>query len=192
MNRNKRRVAALLLALILAGSLAPPALAAQSGEIHLRTARDLAAFSQNCRLDSWSAGKTVYLDADIDLVGTEFQPIPSFSGTFYGQGHTVSGFSLFGSGGDRGFFRYVQSCAVIQDLTVSGSVTPSDRKDTIGGLVGVNRGKLVNCTFQGTVKGGVDAGGVAGYNRPTGQIINCTFSGTLLGEHYVGGIGGLN
>ena len=192
MNRTKRRVVAFLLAWILAGSLVLPALAAESGEIHIQTAQDLAALSQSCSVDGWSVGKTVYLDADIDLSGADFQPIPTFGGTFYGQGHAVSGFSLSGSGDHRGFFRYVQAGAVVQDLTVSGSVTPSDRKDTIGGLVGVNSGRLVNCAFQGNVKGGTNVGGVAGYNQPTGQIINCSYSGTLLGEHYVGGIVGQN
>lgn len=194
MKRNKQRILALLLALVLTGMTILPALAAESGntEIHLRTAQDLVAFSRNCSLDSWSVGKTVYLDADIDLGGIDFQPIPIFNGTFYGQGHTISGFSLTGSGDDRGFFRYVQSAAIIQDLTVCGSVTPSERKDSMGGLVGVNSGKLLNCSFQGNVKGGTNVGGLVGYNKPTGQLINCTYSGTLLGEHYVGGIAGLN
>lgn len=196
MKRNKQRILALLLAALLTGTLIAPAIAAVSGgettEIHIRTARELVTFSQNCTLDSWSVGKTVYLDADIDLGGTDFQPIPIFSGTFYGQGHTISGFLLSGSGDDRGFFRYVQSAGTIQDLTVSGSVTPSDRKDSIGGLVGVNSGKLLNCSFQGNVKGGTNVGGVVGCNKPTGQVINCTYSGTLQGEHYVGGIVGLN
>ena len=43
---------------------------------HLRTAEDLAELSQNCTLDSWSRGKTVYLEADIDLTGADFTPNP--------------------------------------------------------------------------------------------------------------------
>ena len=192
MNKNKQRVIAFLLALILSGSLMAPALAAERHEVHIQTAQDLVTLSRNCSVDGWSAGKTVYLDADIDLSGTDFQPIPIFGGTFYGQGHTISGFSLTGSGDNRGFFRYVQAGAVIEDLTVRGSVSPSDRKDSIGGLVGGNSGRLVNCAFDGNVKGGTNVGGVAGYNQPSGQLINCTYSGTLLGEHYVGGIVGQN
>lgn len=192
MNKNKQRVIAFLLAWILMGTLIVPVLAVGSGEVHIRTAQDLAAFSRNCSVDGWSVGKTIYLDKDIDLSGTDFQPIPIFGGTFYGQEHTISGFSLSGSGDDRGFFRYVQTGALIQDLTVSGSVTPSDRKDTIGGLAGINSGRLVNCAFQGNVKGGTNVGGVVAHNKPAGQLINCTYSGTLLGEHYVGGIVGLN
>ena len=194
MKQNKHRLLALLLAALLASTSIAPALAAESenADIHIRTVQDLISLSHNCSMDSWSTGKTVYLDADIDLGGSAFLPIPIFNGTFYGQGHTISGFSLSGSGDSRGFFRYVQSDATIQDLTVSGAITPSDRKDSIGGLVGVNSGKLVNCSFQGNVKADTNVGGVVGHNKPTGQIINCTYSGTLLGEHYVGGIVGLN
>ena len=192
MKKNKQRLAALLLALSLVLTLAAPAAAADSDEIHIRTAQDLADLSQSCSVDSWSVGKSVYLDVDIDLAGVDFQPIPTFGGTFYGQGHTISGFSLTGSGSERGFFRYVQAGAVIQDLTVTGSVTPSDQKDSIGGLAGVNSGQLINCAFQGNVRAGTNAGGLVGYNLPTGQLINCTYAGTLLGEHYVGGIVGRN
>lgn len=192
MKRLSRRVMAALLALALLGGLAAPAMAAESTEVHIQTAEELVALSRSCATDGWSVGKTVYLDGDIDLGGVDFQPIPTFGGTFLGQGHTISGFSLSGSGSDRGFFRYVQEGAVIQDLTVKGTVTPSDQKDNIGGLVGVNSGKLLNCSFQGDVKAGTCVGGLAAHNQSTGQLINCTYSGTLLGEHYVGGIVGKN
>ena len=192
MKKTNQRLMAFLLALILIGSLIAPALAAEEDEVHIETAQDLVDLARSCSLDSWSVGKTVYLDADIDLGGIGFQPIPIFSGTFDGQGHAISGFSISGSGNDRGFFRYVQAGAVIQNLTILGTVAPTDLKDTIGGLAGVNSGKLLNCSFQGNVKGGTNVGGVVGCNKSTGQIINCSYSGTLLGEHYVGGIVGLN
>ena len=38
-----------------------PLAAEDPAAIHLRTAEDLAELSQNCTLDSWSQGKTVYL-----------------------------------------------------------------------------------------------------------------------------------
>ncbi|MBM6871115.1 GLUG motif-containing protein [Pseudoflavonifractor phocaeensis] len=192
MNRNNRRIIAFLLVLLLLAGTVAPAMAAESNEVHIQTAQDLVALSRNCSLDGWSVGKTVYLDADIDLSGSEFEPIPIFGGTFDGQGHTITGFSLTGSGNERGFFRYVQEGAVIQDLTVEGTVAPTDLKDSIGGLVGVNSGKLLHCAFQGNIRAGTNAGGVAGYNKASGQLINFSYSGTLLGEHYVGGIVGRN
>lgn len=98
MTRNKQRVIALLLALLLAGSLAAPALAAESGTVHIRTAQDLADLSRSCSVDGWSVGKTVYLDADIDLSGTEFRPIPIFCGTFTARATPSPAFPSRGAG----------------------------------------------------------------------------------------------
>ena len=194
MKRNISKILSLLLAAVLILSLvAPAALAAEStGSIYLRTTEDLAELSRNCTLDSWSQGKTVYLEADIDLTGVDFSPIPTFGGTFEGQGHTISGLSITGSGNVRGLFRYIQPTGAVRDLHVSGSIAPSDRKDTLGGLAGENHGTITNCSFSGAVSGTDSIGGIAGINEARGQIINCAFSGSVTGEHYVGGIAGQN
>ena len=183
----------LLAAILLLSLMAPAALAAGSADtVYLRTAEDLTEFSQNCTLDSWSQGKTVYLEADIDLTGVDFTPIPTFGGTFEGQGHTISGLFLTGSGNVRGLFRYIQPTGAVRDLNVTGTISPSDRKNTLGGLVGENQGAITNCSFSGAVSGADSIGGIAGINEAQGQIINCTFSGSVTGEHYVGGIAGQN
>lgn len=194
MKRKISKFLSLLLAAVLLLSLAAPAaLAAGSADVvYLRTAEDLAELSKNCTLDSWSQGKTVYLEADIDLTGTDFVPIPTFGGTFEGQGHTISGLSLTGSGNVRGLFRYIQPSGVVRDLSVEGWIDPTDRKNTLGGIAGSNQGLLSNCSFHGTVRGADYIGGLVGTNESTGQIINCTFSGAVTGEHYVGGIAGQN
>ena len=194
MKRKISKLLSLLLAAVLLLSLAAPAaLAAGSADVvYLRTAEDLAELSKNCTLDSWSQGKTVYLEADIDLTGADFVPIPTFGGTFEGQGHTISGLSLTGSGNVRGLFRYIQPSGVVRDLSVEGWIDPTDRKNTLGGIAGSNQGLLSNCSFHGTVRGADYIGGLVGTNERTGQIINCTFSGAVTGEHYVGGIAGQN
>lgn len=172
--------------------LAPAALAAEENTVRLRTAEDLAAFSRACTLDSWSRGKTVFLEADIDLTGTDFVCIPTFGGTFEGQGHTISGLSVTGSGNVRGLFRYVQPTGTVRDLKVKGTVTPTDRKSILGGLAGKNCGLLTNCAFEGSVTGTDSVGGLVGINEAEGQLINCTFAGSVTGEHYVGGVAGQN
>lgn len=194
MKRKISKLLSLLLAAVLLLSLAAPAaLAAErSDTVYLRTAEDLAELSRNCTLDSWSQGKTVYLEADIDLTGADFVPIPTFGGTFEGQGHTISGLSITGSGNVRGLFRYIQPSGAVRDLNVTGSIAPSDRKNTLGGLAGENQGTITNCTFSGAVSGADSIGGIAGINEAQGQIINCSFSGSVTGEHYVGGIAGQN
>ena len=183
----------LLAAILLLSLMAPAVLAAGSADtIYLYTTEDLVNLSQNCTLDSWSQGKTVYLEADIDLTGVDFTPIPTFGGTFEGQGHTISGLSITGSGNVRGLFRYIQPTGAVRDLHVSGTIAPTDRKNTLGGLVGENRGTITNCSFSGAVSGADSIGGIAGINEAQGQLINCTFSGSVTGEHYVGGIAGQN
>ena len=78
MKRNISKILSLLLAAVLLLSIAAPAAlaAGRSDTVYLRTAEDLAELSRNCTLDSWSQGKTVYLEADIDLTGVDFSPIP--------------------------------------------------------------------------------------------------------------------
>ena len=70
-----RSLSLLLAAVMLLALIAPAALAAGSADaVYLRTAEDLVNLSQKCTLDSWSQGKTVYLEADIDLTGVDFAP----------------------------------------------------------------------------------------------------------------------
>ena len=192
--KNIHRAWALLLAaLCLLSLLSPAALAAgESGSVHLRTAEDLETLARNCSLDTWSQGKTVILEQDIDLTGRTFSPIPTFGGTFLGQGHTISGVSLTGSGNTQGFFRYLQPGALVQDLNVSGTLSPSGLGDTLGGLAGNNQGTLTGCSFSGTIQGQTQAGGLVGLNEAQGRIINCSFSGSVTGEHSVGGVVGEN
>ena len=73
MKRKTSKFLSLLLAVVLLLSLvAPAALAAENtNTVYLRTAEDLVNLSQNCTLDRWSQGKTVYLEADIDLSGAD-------------------------------------------------------------------------------------------------------------------------
>ena len=190
MTRRTNLLAALL-ALSLLFSLIAPA-AAAGGEITIATPEDLIQLAKDCTLDSWSQGKRVVLTADIDLTGSAFPPIPTFGGTFDGQGHTISGLSLTGSGNVRGLFRYLQPGGTIQNLTVEGTIAPTDLQDTLGLLVGENRGQIRNCAAQGSVTGKNTVGGLVGCNQAGGQIINGTFTGTVTGEHYVGGIAGQN
>lgn len=148
--------------------------------------------SRRCSLDSWSRGKTVVLSADLDLSDVEFSSIPTFGGTFDGQGYTISGLTITGSGNVRGLFRYLQSGGVVQNVSLEVTIEPTDLQDSLGGLVGNNRGSVRNCTVTGSIQGETNIGGIIGVNESSGKIINSTFSGSVTGEHYVGGIAGQN
>lgn len=162
--------------------------------IHIQTQEDLRKLAENCRLDSWSQGKTVFLDNDIELDGdsSEFLPIPTFGGTFEGNGHTVQNLSLQEESGRTGFFDTLQSSAVVRGLNVEGTLSLNAESDSVGGLAGINYGKIVESSFHGTVEGTASVGGLVGINETSGQIISSTFQGTVTGEHYVGGISGQN
>lgn len=192
MRRRIERGLSLLLAVVLLTALLAPAAQAAGSTVSIRTAEDLAALAKDCTLDTWSQGKTVYLEADLDLSGTAFTPIPTFGGTFRGNGHTISGLKLDGSGNARGLFRYLQSGALVQDLTVEGTIMPRDWQDDLGLLAGHNAGRIVSCAARGTVQGEDHIGGLVGVNEASGALVGCRFSGTVTGKHSVGGIVGEN
>ena len=173
MKRIHNRLAILLIFALLL-SLAAPVGAAGS-RITIRTPEDLVELSRRCSLDSWSRGKTVVLSADLDLSDVEFSSIPTFGGTFDGQGYTISGLTITGSGNVRGLFRYLQSGGVVQNVSLEVTIEPTDLQDSLGGLVGNNRGSVRNCTVTGSIQGETNIGGIIGVNESSGKIINSTF-----------------
>ena len=193
-----KRISALLLCLLLVLSLPVTALAEEAQDSEegttLRIARrqQFLDFAENCRLDSYSRNLSVILLMDIDLTGVDFSGIPIFCGNFDGNGHTVSGLSITRDGSNMGLFRYVDASGVIQNLTVSGAVTPDGSRSAVGGIAGHNAGKVQNCFFDGTVSGSDDVGGIAGINAITGIIDGCHSKGVITGDHRVGGVVGNN
>ncbi len=196
-----RRLWAALLALCLVLALTLPVFAegesetadtAEKETFHIGTVDDLLQLADSCRLDSWSKNRTVYLDADLELTGSGFAGIPSFSGVFEGQGHTISGLSLVDDGSVIGFFRYVQQGANVRDLVIRGRSMPTGSRSTVGGIAGSNAGTLHNCRFEGVSSGASVVGGIAGTNLAAGVIESCTTTGSVYGAHFIGGIAGEN
>lgn len=161
-------------------------------EIHIKDLEDLQAFSRNCWLDTWSQNKKVYLEEDISISGGEFVSIPTFGGYFDGQGHTISGLAVRDSVSYVGLFCYTQPAAVIANLRVEGTVRPSGKQMVVGGIVGDNRGILLNCAFEGVIEGNDYVGGIVGINELSGILMECKASGTITGAHYSGGVAGHN
>ena len=160
--------------------------------IQISTVEELLAFAENCRVNIWSVGKVVVLANDIDMSDVEFTGIPTFGGTFLGQGHMISGIKMEHEGSVAGFFRYLQKTAIVEGLTIKGSYIFEGSHSTIGGFVGNNAGSIYNCTFEGAVAGAEQIGGFAGINETTGLIENCIVNGTIYGNHFVGGLAGEN
>lgn len=160
--------------------------------VKISTADELVALSEKCRLDSYSQNMKVELLNDIDISDSDFECIQVFSGIFDGQCHEIKGLDFGGEGYAEGFFRYVAEGAVIKDLKLSGTVESSYTDKYVGGICGVNRGTIKNCTFSGVVTGDISVGGIAGENTGTGVIESCRAYGSVLGTSRTGGICGEN
>lgn len=160
--------------------------------IILRTEKDLRQMAKKCTLDSWSVGKTFVLQNNISIEESDFLPIATFGGTLEGNGCTISGINLTESLSPAGLFAVLQEDAEVKDLKVIGRAEPSGEANNVGGIAGINYGRISNCSFQGYVKGENNIGGIAGINKDTGEIYHCTFDGDVLGNHSTGGISGWN
>lgn len=164
----------------------------QTVAIEIKTREEFLAFAENCRLDSYSRNLEVTLKANIDLTGVDFQGIPIFCGSFDGNGYSITGLNITGSGSVLGLFRYLTETAEVKDLTAAGDIQPQGSRSTVGGIAGSNAGRIENCSFSGTVSGGDRIGGLAGTNEVTGILAGCSVSGSVYGNHFVGGIAGEN
>ena len=123
-------------------------------------------------------------------------PVVPFTGTFDGNGHTISG-NLVGIDNENfpvnkvGIIAVLGSAGIVKNLNVTCSV--SGRVDgNVGGIVGENNGGTVtNCTFSGSVSGSGNVGGIVGQNNG-GSVTDCTNSGGVSGKGNVGGVVGDN
>lgn len=187
-----KRLTAALLALLLAALCPAAALAAPEGETVIDSEAAFLDFASQCCLESYSKDRVFVLAADLDLGGTDFQPIPYFAGVFRGEGHRITGLKLSGDGSRVGLFRTIAPGAELRDLEVEGTVTPGGTRLEVGGIAGFNAGTIEGCRFSGTVEGLENVGGIAGTNEAGGAILSCSFEGAVRAEHQSGGIAGEN
>ena len=147
------------------------------------------------------AGKTVRLLADIDLENEEWIPLGGnaaedggsdlrFSGTFDGNGHSVSNLSISEGNYYVGFFGDL-SKAVVQNFGIeSGTVTGAGK---VGGLVGTIRSNVTlrNCYNKANVSGKSIAGGIVAMASGTDCLVeNCYNTGSVGGNGTAAGIVG--
>ena len=149
-------------------------------------------------------GKYIRLDTDVTVTETvgrrDNYPFNyPFSGTFLGNGHTITAnisSSASGSGpNEQGVapFHYIKG-ATIKDLTVTGSITSASYHTA--GLVGFADGTnlIENCTVTATLRLNADyAGGIIGHGLSSATTIRgCVFAGTITGvDVYADDIGGI-
>jgi len=164
----------------------------------ISTADGLNAIGHNPRLMS----AHFQLINDIDLGGIDLFVIGdqwyTFSGTFDGNGHTISNFSYTSPEATGvGLFGYVVG-GQIKDLGLIDSYISIDRGLFHGGLVGhIEGGVITNCYIEaGNISGNDYVGGLIGFNgrglKNSGTITKCFVNGSVAGDDNVGGLVGSN
>lgn len=128
-----------------------------------------------------------------DIIVTE--PYASdFSGTFDGNGHTVT-LDIEGNSANVGLFRKVGGGATVKNVTVAGQVTATG-KNNVGGIAGNADGNVTieNCKNTASIKGSKAVGGILGYSEPGSGFVtisSCANMGSVSGTRkQVGGIAG--
>ena len=148
-----------------------------------------------------NGGKTdinITLDKNIDLTGKDWTPIGtsfdnSYTGTFDGGGHTITGLTVTTNDQYAGLFGYLGNFGkfgTVKNVVMDGiQITCNHRLGYAGGVAGYSRGTIENCSVSGSVSGTVSVGGVVGAQRD-GSITGCSSSATVKGTLNVGGVAG--
>ena len=146
-----------------------------------------------------NGGKTdinITLTADIDLTGKVWTPIGtdydnSYTGTFDGGGHTITGLTVTTNDKYAGLFGWLNRAGTVKNVVMEGVQITSNQiyGGSIGGVVGYSWGTIENCSVSGSISGTVYVGGVVGA-QIGGSITGCSSSATVKGTLNVGGVAG--
>ena len=164
----------------------------------IRNAEDLKLLAEKVNSGEAYANTYFKLTANIDLknepnwtpIGTlQGEELRPFQGTFDGDEHQITNLKISNGGQYAGLFGYTEG-AVIKSCNVTGKI---NGYNYTGGIVGYanDNTKILNCSFQGNVKGkGEGRGGIVGYMSGGGEVSGCFVTGTVTGDREVGGIAG--
>ena len=130
-------------------------------------------------------------NSDYDAQTTAWTPIGNsrspYTGTFDGNGCTITGLTIESEFDSIGLFGYVGEGGIVRNVTLKGGSIKGN--NDVGGVAGDNYGTVSNCYNTGAVSGsGFKVGGVAGDNY--GTVSNCYNTGEVKGDSDVGGVVG--
>ena len=138
-------------------------------------------------------GKTdinITLTDNIDLTGIDWTPIGkfpsnSYTGTFDGNGKTITGLTVTTSDQYEGMFGFL--CGTVKNVVLTEvNVTGGTNS---GGVAGWSYGNIENCSVSGSVSGYSIAGGVVGV-QAGGFLTGCSSSATVNAGYLAGGVAG--
>ena len=149
---------------------------------------------------TFSANYEQIINIDLSSV-SNWEPIgrytptaSQFTGTYDGNGYSISNLSISSNGDYQGLFGYINGGKIMNlkltDCTISG-------RQYVGGITGYLNGaasEITNCSVTGSVKSTYSStnyvGGIAGQNN-SGLVKDCNTACTVTGvSNYVGGIVG--
>ena len=169
----------------------------------IKTAEQLAFLAEQVNGGKTYQGKYFQLVADLDLSGSEWNPIgigeretgggtvtKPFAGTFDGNNNIISGLTLTAGLDGQGLFGC--SSGTIRNLGIeSGNISIGSAEKT-GAICGYSTGTIENCwnsaDITGSTEGGKYVGGICGYS--TGTISGCLNMGNITANSFIGGICG--
>ncbi len=185
---KKRLVSILLVLVMVLGMLPTVALAAEETPKSIKTAEDFA---------NMEPGGNYRLDADIpEIITAAYE---NFSGTFDGNGHTIT--LKIERAGYAGLFTSLQGMSggtTVKNLIVKGSVDGGEDTDYAGGIASMANTMngpvtIENCRNEATIKGKRYVGGIlGGANKSTAVTVRgCSNTGSVTGSSkWAGGIVG--
>ena len=144
--------------------------------------------------EEWKLDINITLTNNIDLTGIDWTPIgkddnKAYTGTFDGNGKTITGLTVTGSDRYTGLFGFIKGTVknvVLTEINITSGTF-------VGGVAGWSfGGNIENCSVSGSVSGssGSDVGGVVGYQQ-VGSITGCSSSATVKGTERAGGVVGV-
>ena len=187
--------------------------APDASEYHISTAEQLAGLAQLVNTDPGTtnfAGKTIYLENDLDLSGHEWisigtvlggdYPEYSFCGVFDGQGHVISNLyshesDIEGADESHNLLRNALFGSVyngeVKNLGVANAEIWIDPKDDSAAGKGIlvdwmGKSKITNCWTSGSIYSGTktekNIGGIVGITMQGCTISGCYSTATLTGN----------
>ena len=187
--------------------------APDASEYHISTAEQLAGLAQLVNDKATPVlfgGKTIYLDNDLDLSGSQWTPIGNgdnfvrhFAGTFDGQHHKIMNLYHHYTGDElvrNGLFGVVSDGGTLKNLLVIDADIASNDGSLIAGILAdwVNGGTVENCYTSGKIENNVGSkfvGGLIGQCTWSTQVKGCGSDAKVIStesnEDDVDTVGGL-
>lgn len=160
------------------------------------------------------------LTEDINMTGKEWTPIGMsrpYTGTFNGQGHTITSLNISSSSEPVALFNDIGGGGKVMNLqlkdvtyngvtamggiahgnsgtitacSVTGTLTTASNTAAVGGIAASNLGNITACWFNGTITGGGNVGGIAVFNLNAGSYSGKITACYWSGKDIEAGVGG--